>query len=497
MTGLVWTRQPLTGLRVNRANPLARGLVRLVVFHQGQPYDLITNERLTVVGTAFGPAFTPDGVGIQNTAETAYWTLPLRTESAPTSFSMGWVGQHAGGTTPITVRDATGSGGNFMFRRITGQWNMRLGGTDYTAGGTFNTGTPYRALISGAAATGKLWVNGSLVINGSTPGASGFAGPWYIHQNGTAGGGPTATTLLLAIWDRPVTDIEGQSFTANPWQLIAPRRRPVFGFTVAAGSTGTVATTNANDTSAGSGTTTITGALAKANANDAATASGSVGSAASGSVVVTNANDTSAAAGTTTVVGSLARTNSNDTSAASGTTTVTGTLARTNANDTATASGVAGAVTGTAAPTNADDTSAASGASGTAQPRAQGAGRAAKRRGLRVIEIDGKDIVVESAEEAQALLDGLKADAEKKAAVAVQRAISAPNRKPRKVVADARRFLQVPAIEAPGFEAAAAETLASIEALYRSAMVTVEVAALLAKRQREEEDDEDVLLLIA
>lgn len=124
---------------------------------------------------------------------------------------------------------------------------------------------------------------------------------------------------------------------------------------------GTLAKTNANDTSAAAGTTTVLGTLARTNANDTLSASGSVGSSISGTLATTNANDTLAAAGTTTVVGSLARTSANDTASAAGTTTVVGTLATTNAPDTVVASGAAGAVTGTASVTNANDTASASG----------------------------------------------------------------------------------------------------------------------------------------
>lgn len=81
----------------------------------------------------------------------------------------------------------------------------------------------------------------------------------------------------------------------------------------------------------------------------------------SGSLATTNANDTLSAAGATTIVGSLARTNANDTLASSGSTTIVGTLARTNANDTLSASGAAGAITGAVAVTNANDTLSASG----------------------------------------------------------------------------------------------------------------------------------------
>ena len=81
----------------------------------------------------------------------------------------------------------------------------------------------------------------------------------------------------------------------------------------------------------------------------------------SGTAAITNADDTSAASGTTTIVGTSATTNSNDTSNASGTVgggSVTGTSATTNSNDTSSAAGYT-AIIGTAAVTNANDTCSA------------------------------------------------------------------------------------------------------------------------------------------
>jgi hypothetical protein len=131
---------------------------------------------------------------------------------------------------------------------------------------------------------------------------------------------------------------------------------------------GSSATTNANDTSSAAGTPKVVGTSASTNAADTSTASGSVGSSVSGAVAYTNANDTGSASGTTKILGTSGTTNANDTAAASGTTTVKGSSAITNANDTATASGVAGSVTGTAADTNGNDVCAASGTVGDATP---------------------------------------------------------------------------------------------------------------------------------
>lgn len=126
--------------------------------------------------------------------------------------------------------------------------------------------------------------------------------------------------------------------------------------------------------------------------------------------------------------------------------------------------------------------------------RQTGAGRPRRRQRV-VIAIDGEDFVVESEEEAVALLDQAKEAAQEKAEQAIKRAAAARKREPRKVLADARKALEVPTITAEGMSDYAAETVAAIEELYRSAMRTIEVAAMLSRRDRDEEDEEVLLLL--
>ena len=128
-------------------------------------------------------------------------------------------------------------------------------------------------------------------------------------------------------------------------------------------SPSSLARTNANDTLAASGNTWPSSTLARTNANDTLAASGSVGSAADGSLARTNANDTSSAAGNTGILSTLARTNANDTLAASGSPVGGGTLARTNNNDTSAAAAIS-TVVGTSSTTNANDTLSASGSAG-------------------------------------------------------------------------------------------------------------------------------------
>lgn len=230
---------------------------------------------------------------------------------------------------------------------------------------------------------------------------------------------------------------------------------------------GTLARTNANDTSAAAGTTTVLGTLARTNANDTLSASGSVGSSISGTLATTNANDTLAAAGTTTVVGSLARTNATDTSAAAGTTTVTGSLARTNANDTAAASGAAGTVSGTVATTNANDTASAVGAAG-----GGGAGGGGKERRRYQIKINeqlyegSKEAIEQIAREL-----AIRAAQEAQDAVPVVAEVVVPSRK------------RKPAITA------ATQNASDVQAAYRK--------ALEQERMRlQDEDDEEALIAL-
>ena len=125
-----------------------------------------------------------------------------------------------------------------------------------------------------------------------------------------------------------------------------------------------------------------------------------------------------------------------------------------------------------------------------------GAGRPRRTRQRVVVEIDGEDFIAESSEEAQAILDQAKEAAEEKAKVAIERATKARNRPTRKVMADARKALELPAISAPDLGGYAEEISRQIEDIYQSAIQTIEVAALLRKRELEEEDDEDILMLL-
>jgi hypothetical protein len=106
--------------------------------------------------------------------------------------------------------------------------------------------------------------------------------------------------------------------------------------------TGTSTPTEQSDTSSASGTTTIVGTSAVTEQDDTLAASGTAGEAASGTVNYTEQNDTLSASGTTTVRGTASNTEANDTVVGTGTTTIIGTSSTTEGNDTLSASGSSG-----------------------------------------------------------------------------------------------------------------------------------------------------------
>jgi hypothetical protein len=271
----------------------------------------------------------------------------------------------------VTGDTSAGMGRKLLFLHSTGE--VRGYSQDNAAG-------EFKASSTGSYVAGK-WVHAATVYaasndnrtyrDGANKGTSSTNRAWGTTDRITLGYDATTGGNYFngdigesAIWNVALDDslVYRLYNPATRFELWYPLRSRKWINIAASGSTGIVAYTNANDTSAASGTTTVTGTLAKTNNNDTSAASGTT--TVIGTSNTTNANDTSVASGTVGSSGStgtVAYTNANDTSAASGTTTVTGTVARTNANDSVVAAGWAGTITGTIAYTNANDTVSASG----------------------------------------------------------------------------------------------------------------------------------------
>lgn len=236
------------------------------------------------------------------------------------------------GSTATFSVSATTSGGTLTYQwqdLISGTWTNIGSATSsgYTTGtlASSDNGRRFRVQVTDDNGT----INSAEVYLFLTGLASAGKGrehtAWLSYRSRQAGSRSGRKFLKLRSVARNTTNKDNKDFVAawNTWW---------FPVVAASGSTGTLARTNANDTSAASGTTTILSSLSRTNANDTSAASGTT--TVLGTLARTNANDTSTATGTTTVVGTIARTNTNDTSAISGTPIVPGTLTATEAPDT-------------------------------------------------------------------------------------------------------------------------------------------------------------------
>ena len=132
-------------------------------------------------------------------------------------------------------------------------------------------------------------------------------------------------------------------------------------------------------------------------------------------------------------------------------------------------------------------------------PQQSGGGKSRKPRMRRYqVEIDGAVHEVESLQEAEEVLAEAAQKATETAKLAIERAAKAKRRPVRKIVRDAEKALEVPAVSVPpSLQSYADQMIGQIRAEYQSALSAIEIAAHMARREREiEEDDEEVLMLL-
>jgi len=342
------TRQPRQQYPVTN-NDIGKGLVALAI--PAIQYDLKTRKAVTYSGNAlldqdfngnyWHGAATNSPVDIGATAglssvldQTRPWSIATKIFLDDITTSQEYVG------------DMNAAGANRSIELLVSAgvlYAIGYGTTNSQATYTLPSTGMYDVMVVSSGGSGftiSLYVNGVLVNTGAAATGTQSAGTTLrlMSPGAYTGGFGALGHMYYCAFFHGDKSKYAKDLYKNPWQLLDGTTSN-YGFFSQSAITGTLATTNANDTLAASGTTTIVGTLAR-----------------------TNSNDTSAASGTTTIVGSLARTNANDTVSASGTTTVTGSLARTNANDTVVASGSVGsAVSGSLAYVNINDTLAATG----------------------------------------------------------------------------------------------------------------------------------------
>lgn len=517
-----WTSQPQTPVGIDWNNPLTRELLFSTSLAAGTGYKSqgkdgrigTVNTKVDTGVTRYGTAAKFDGTGYLDfgttpiIGSTTPITITLYEETAATAGTPGILSFPVGSQNFLWIRGTTAT-----YECAVGPSNSGGATTNFNSLGAQVAGEKIRFVlrnVSGASSiTGwELWANGVKQTNNTTFFGSTAAASVKVGWDGFDAkfNGLIADVNIIG---RAWSDAEVKEYFSNPYQIHQPIQRTIWVPAAGGGVSGTLATTNANDTSAASGTTTVTGTLAKTNANDSSsasgtttvtgtlattnandsvTASGDVGGNITGTVNYTNANDTSAASGTTTVTGSLAKTNANDSVSASGTTTVTGSLARTNANDSVVASGAAGTVTGTVNVTNSNDTADAYGIG--APNNDSGDGSMSRKRYY--LRRKGKILLFDTAAQAD---DYLEAEEEAQKAIATAKSRGAKKRIAAKIL---KAVEPVESVE-----------IAPLQEMVKAYSVPVDLPTLLKQndysqvmkvremiqRMLDDEDDELLLLL--
>jgi hypothetical protein len=313
----------------------------------GAAVAAIVNSSFTNTGTSTTPTVVLNAPGH---ADNRAMTFVLQLSNAAPTASGAWVID-------------SGASGNYN-TPATGVAVLYDTASFNTAGAATTANVAWRMLGIEIKAAQPVVVGG---LQGERPYAitrtgGGVAPPARPGLKGERGRPGPALRALMRHVDTARFEAPGQASPAAPDEPTGTVNATNANDTLAATGTSTVsgslAKTNSNDTSAATGTPTVTGSLAKTNANDTSAATGSPR--VSGSLATTNANDTAAATGSPVSSGSLAKTNANDTSAATGSPVSSGSLAKTNADDSIVAAGSSD-VTGSLAKSNANDTLAAEG----------------------------------------------------------------------------------------------------------------------------------------
>ena len=233
-----WTRQPSESAKVNWSNPLARGLVSLLPFDRGA--DAVTGAAFGTSSAGQSLRATPAGVGVASN-NAGLISYPVSTRSFSTNeLTLAFYGSSAsnlsfpdflsvgaGSTSFVTLERA----GTTTSDTEAGLYpiNTNTGGLTSSAGAvSLLREVPYVlvGVASAAANTSQIYSNGKSFGAGLWGGSASATSVQYFSRHG---GGDARTLnnsfgLLAAGWGRALSPDEVASFSANPWQLFAPRR---------------------------------------------------------------------------------------------------------------------------------------------------------------------------------------------------------------------------------------------------------------------------------
>lgn len=314
----IWTQQPSLLCDVDPSNQFGINAGFISTANSKQRNIFGGNLLSEVLSGTFSPVVTDQGV-VSRWAEMlpGFGRMVLVKTGSPNSRNFTFLTRVRYNTTVPTIVARSGTLGDtnnlIPLWRNAGAFDMRVGGTDYVADGTFAVGQFYDIAISSSSAGCVMYVNGSAVINGGVAASATIDADLAIGD--VAGGNNLsdgAFDIVYALFSpRPLSKADVNRFRANPWQIFAPQSRSLFvpvggGGSVNANASGALSAVAVTAPSASaSGSASATGACAAITITaPTATASGSA-SAPGALAAITVSPTTGQATGAASASGSL------------------------------------------------------------------------------------------------------------------------------------------------------------------------------------------------
>lgn len=313
--------QPQGLARINRRNPLARGLVFLAPMAGGHDLvNLVAGKNATTGRATTSVNKLGKFASFPATAAVDFPTLNGVLGSAQPA-SVGWVQQPIGATgLHVLAQFAVGSQPFMIFQSVNNAAYYFTAGLRGTSASAFGPTTG--PLVNGQVdvcvltSTGGFAANDGLTlfksgVKHSVSGSSSFSNatsqPTSIgHRDG--GADPWRGTIgCFAVWSRVLTDDEASSFNANPWQLFSDPEEDGEDIAAAepASTSGALNATLAGAVLSASGSPVNTGQFSTALGNASMSGSGAASSQPSGSFSASLSSVSFSATGALLASGSL------------------------------------------------------------------------------------------------------------------------------------------------------------------------------------------------
>ena len=274
--------QPRGPSRIDWSNPILNGISYLKVFNNSDDLnpDFVDNGKITLtrrsslVRTISGGTALTTGM-VEDIASASTYNIP--TTGTLVCYQTAAFAPNDGvnhsvatfGTDPHALYLYKNGGGNWH-----GGWNDIM---SVSATGTFSAGDTFSLGFTWSAAGQAIYVRGkSVVSTGTAPtppistlpiaiGGLG-AGTWPWDTNGTGG------IYYIAVWSRVLSTDELAALDADPYAFLVPAEGEMPALLAPTGGavTGTLATTEAKDVAAFTGTAGVAGTLATTEAQDVA-----------------------------------------------------------------------------------------------------------------------------------------------------------------------------------------------------------------------------------